>query len=110
MDNDLKPEHVQWCRSMFASLAEGGQWGIPRSGLIFTKRHGELVLTEQMPWQEGMDFTPAELAEQQDAEFETNREHFAAAGVTVSKALSPTFGVGADAAEHYRPGDPEVTA
>ena len=40
---------AQWCLMMFRSLKVGGVWGVPRSGLIFT-RTGEdtLALTTRM--------------------------------------------------------------
>lgn len=30
-------EFIAWSRRMFDSIAVGGQWAVPRSGLIFTK-------------------------------------------------------------------------
>jgi hypothetical protein len=78
-------QHVRWCRSLFDSIAEGGVWGVPRSGLVFTKRDGELVLTVLMPWSAEMPITEAELAEQQEDEFQSVKAHFAAAGITVTR-------------------------
>jgi hypothetical protein len=75
--------HVAWCGQFFESLNEGGVWGIPRAGLIFTKMGRELVLTEVMPWEEGMPVTADELKEQQRKELDANRAHFKAAGVEV---------------------------
>jgi hypothetical protein len=79
------PDFIAWSRSMYNSLNEGGMWGVPRSGLIFTKRDGGLVLVSQMPHIDGMDVTPEQLAEQQETEFDSIREHFAAAGIDVTK-------------------------
>ena len=78
-------QHVRWCRHLFDSLAEGGVWGVPRSGLVFTRRGGELVLTEQMPWTAEMPITEAELAEQQADEFDSVKAHFGAAGIAVTR-------------------------
>jgi hypothetical protein len=78
-------EHAGWCRQMFASLAEGGVWGIPRSGVVFRKEGDALVLTESMPYDESMPLTFAQFTEQQNGEFETVREHFAAAGIEVRR-------------------------
>jgi hypothetical protein len=81
----LSPE-AAWCRNLFDGLAEGGIWGIPRSGLIFTRLGDKLVLTAAMPWDPAMPITEAQLAEQQNGEFEAVRENFAAAGVTVERS------------------------
>jgi hypothetical protein len=78
-----------WCRDLYDSLAFGGTWGIPRSGLIFTKRRGlGLQLTEVMPWMPEMEgiITKAELAEQQRNEFASVQAHFHDAGISVWKA------------------------
>ena len=80
----LDPAHVAWCRQHFAMIKDGGTWAIPRSGMIFTKRGNNLVLTAAMPWEPGMPCTPEELTEQQTRELEECREHFGAAGVTVT--------------------------
>lgn len=78
-------ESKTWCRNTFNMIREGGTWGVPRSGLIFTKRDGKLVLTVAMPWTEGMPITEAKLREQQEWEFNLNRDHFGAAGIEVIK-------------------------
>jgi hypothetical protein len=84
----IDPAYVEWCRQHFASIREGGIWAIPRSGLIFTKRAGRLVLTAAMPWNPAMEgtITAEELRAQQYEEFEGNRQHFAAAGIEVIRA------------------------
>jgi hypothetical protein len=77
--------HADWCRSIFALVAEGGTWGVPRSGLLFRKQDGKLVLYAEMPYDPAMPITPEQLREQQDSEFESIRRHFAAADVEVTK-------------------------
>lgn len=37
--------YSDWCRQMFGLMADGGTWTVPRSGLVFTRRGRELVLT-----------------------------------------------------------------
>lgn len=69
---------------MFRMLAEGGSWAVPRSGLIFRKQGDALVLITQMPWQADLPGTPKDWAEFQADDFNTIREHFAAAGVEVT--------------------------
>lgn len=90
----------QWCRNMWDSLQPGGQWGIPRSGLVFEKDEAELTLrlVAVMPHMDGMPISPAELSAQQRAEYEANREKFAEVGITITGeehlATVGNFGVG----------------
>ena len=79
----LNPAHVSWSRNLFDTLRDGGPWGIPRSGLIFTKRGGELHLTARMPHDPAMPITVEELIAQQKADFDGTKLHFEAAGITV---------------------------
>lgn len=83
----MKQEHVEWCRKLFSNLADRGSWGIPRSGLVFQKQGDELVLTARMPHDPAMPVTAEQLVEQQNADFEGTRRHFAEAGVTVRSAV-----------------------
>jgi hypothetical protein len=83
----LDPGHVAWSRRQFDILAEGAIWGVPRSGMIFQRRGDTLVLIECMPHMNGMPLTPAQLAEQQQNEFEAIAEHFEAAGIAVTKEI-----------------------
>lgn len=76
-------EHSAWCRATWAMMAEGGTWGIPRSGIIFTKREGKLVLTDAMPYTSEMPMSEKELKEFQDSDFEATREEFGLIGVEV---------------------------
>jgi hypothetical protein len=88
-ERTLDPAHVEWCRMTFAMMRVGGVWGIPRSGLIFTRTdETTLTLTDRMPYMDGMEelLTPAQLDEQQDEEYTACAEHFRAAGVTVLDA------------------------
>lgn len=78
---------LAWCRHHFASVADGGRWAIPRSGLIFRKEAEPPAfrLVDVMPWMPEMEgrITPEQLAEQQRSEFELNREHFERAGIAI---------------------------
>ena len=88
---------LAWCAQHFAMMADGGVWAVPRSGLIFTRRGGGLVLTARMPWTpelaeaaaEGRDVPPdaGALRAYQDEEFELIRGRFEAVGVAVSTAM-----------------------
>lgn len=75
--------HEAWCRMTWNMIAEGGTWGIPRSGIIFTKREGKLVLTDAMPHTPEMPMSEMELKEFQDGDFEATREEFGKIGVEV---------------------------
>lgn len=84
-----------WCRQHFSLMADGGIWGVPRSGLIFTRRGDKLVLIDAMPYLEEMaeafaagDDVPANaeaLREYQDEDFELIRAKFELAGITVDR-------------------------
>ena len=75
--------HIDWSRRHFASMAEGGVWSIPRSGMIFQRRGDALVLIERMPHDPQMPITAAELDQQQRDEFDVVKKHFNAAGIAV---------------------------
>lgn len=94
------PADLAWCRDWFATMSDGGIWAVPRSGLIFTRRDGALVLTSRMPWTDelaqavaadvGLDLppSPGALAAYQDADYELILARFEAAGVTVRSELA----------------------
>jgi hypothetical protein len=85
--SDLLPEHVEWCRRQVNMIRVGGVWGIPRSGLIFTRTgEDELTLTQRMPWIDGMPITPDQLADQQQDEYDETARHMRAAGITMIDA------------------------
>jgi hypothetical protein len=83
MSKPLNPAHVEWSRQHFRTIAEGCTWGVPRSGLIFTKRGGRLELTARMPHHPAMPVTPLKLKRQQRHEFLNVKRHFEAAGIPV---------------------------
>lgn len=85
----LNPDHVAWSRQMFATLAEGGSWGMPRSGLFFTKRGAELQLIARMPHDPTMPITAEQLHEQQQSDVDGVKQYFEAAGVTVVDLTKP---------------------
>jgi len=76
--------YVEWSAGMFRVLAIGGIWGVPRSGLIFTRTGEEtLTLTGVMPHEEGMPITCGELFAQQAADIEQIKHYMEKAGITV---------------------------
>jgi hypothetical protein len=90
-------ENVRWCRDLFCLLKEGGEWGVPRSGLVFIKKGETLVLKSVMPYsddlrtgyEEGLD-VPAnakDLLEYQKADFECIRGYFEEAGIEVKSEV-----------------------
>jgi hypothetical protein len=83
-------EFQRWCLQMWGMLAEGAMWGIPRSGLIFHRREGKLVLTQVIPWQAGMaDESGHALTDADDLllyqrnDYETIKFYFNGAGIEV---------------------------
>lgn len=85
-NNNLDPAHVAWSANVFRMITDGGVWGVPRSGLMFTKRGKTLVLTMRMPHDPGMPCSADELAEQQQNDYEGIKRHMEAAGVIVEDA------------------------
>ena len=83
----LDPAHVEWSRHQFAMMKDGGVWGIPRSGVVFQRQGGELVLISRMPYTQEMPVTPAQLDQQQQADFDVVKAHFEAAGITVRRVV-----------------------
>lgn len=79
----MNPAHVRWCANLFASIKDGGAWGVPRSGLIYRKRGGALVLVARMPHDPALPITAEQLAEMQQSDIDATREHFTAAGIEV---------------------------
>jgi hypothetical protein len=94
MGGDPSPEDLSWCRQQLDIVRDGGIWGVPRSGLLFTRRGDGFVLTARMPWIEEMEQAYLEgrdvpssadaLRAYQDADYELIRSRFAAAGIEVT--------------------------
>jgi hypothetical protein len=77
-------EEATWCRRMFDSIKVGGVWGVPRSGLLFTRVDEDtLVMTARMPYDPEMPVTAAQLDAQQMGDYEQIKLHMNEAGVTV---------------------------
>ena len=72
----MDPKHIVWSARLWASLKEGGIWGVPRSGLIFKREGNSLVLKERAPF-----FSKTA----QDSDIDAISEHFKVIGVTVKK-------------------------
>ena len=77
--------NIRWSQNLFSSLADGGVWGVPRSGLIFQKRDDKLILTERMPFAEDMPPTKEKFAMQQEADYKEIKRVFEMAGITVER-------------------------
>ena len=94
MSDPIPETDMQWCRVHFSMMVDGGVWAVPRSGLIFTRRGDELVLTVRMPFTaelaeavaKGADVpeTAEALREYQDADYALIASRFEAAGISVS--------------------------
>jgi hypothetical protein len=83
----MDPEHIEWSRRTFGGLADGGMWGIPRSGLVFTRKGDALVLTAMMPHDPAMPLSPHQLRRYQAKDYADIKRHFEAAGVAVRREL-----------------------
>lgn len=83
MPEPTQAEAVAWSRSTFGRLAEGGTWTVPRSGLVFQRKGDELVLISKVPLMPGMEVTSEA---ERDEDYETIRQVFGLAGVTVRQA------------------------
>lgn len=79
----LNQAHVEWSRRHFNMMADGGTWGVPRSGLLYVKRGDRLVLQARMPYDPAMPITEKLLDIQQNADIEIIKRHFGAAGIVV---------------------------
>jgi len=80
-------EDVLWCNRTFKSLALGGVWAVPRSGLIFMKKKIQpptLELVEHMKYQSEIPMKPDEWREFQKEDLAKIQEVFAEAGITVT--------------------------
>ena len=56
---------------------------VPRSGLIFTRRKGQLVLTAQMPHDAMMPMSADELTDYQRIDYARVKREFLKAGIDV---------------------------
>jgi hypothetical protein len=83
MSKPLNAAHVEWSRQQFRTIADGGAWAVPRSGLIFTKRGDRLELTARLPHDPAMPVSPLRLKRQQRHEFLNIKRYFEAAGIAV---------------------------
>ena len=81
----IEREHVEWFKNLYATLTDGGRWGVPRSGLTYVKRGPAMVLVARAPHG---TYPDAVWAEYQDTEIEAIRVHFEAAGVPYRNELT----------------------
>jgi hypothetical protein len=90
MSNRIETDFISWSRAHFNLLADGGTWAIPRSGVVFQKREGELVLIERMPWDESMPITEERLRKYQNEEYAAVKLNFEKVGIPVRDETSVT--------------------
>jgi hypothetical protein len=76
--------YADWSSRMFHALTIGGVWGIPRSGLVFTRvNENTLALTDVMPYDPDMPVTARELFDQQAGDFQAVALYMKQAGIVV---------------------------
>jgi hypothetical protein len=78
---------VVWCFRLFHSLAEGGTWAVPRSGLIFQRQGDKLVLIQMMPHDPAMPMSADELRAYQQDDYDAIASRFRAGGIPVEKEI-----------------------
>lgn len=98
MSAPFPEDEIAWVRGHLDLMAEGGVWAVPRSGLVFSKRDGALVLIGRMPWTDdlaqalldGLDVPAGAEAFRayQDADLALIRGRFEAAGIPVTDSTS----------------------
>jgi hypothetical protein len=71
--------HDDWCRWLFDSLADRGEWIVPRSGLILQKHEADRLFVLI-----GM-CDPADAEVDQGDDFDAIRAHFDRVGIIVTK-------------------------
>lgn len=92
----------EWCKQIFSAMNDGAIWGVPRSGLIFKKEKGKLILAQRMPYLPEMSsaFTagdsvppsPSALEKHQQSDVDAITAHFRAAGIEVEDRTTPKKG------------------
>lgn len=90
---EMTKANIEWSRQQCDILSIGGVWAVPRSGLFFTKigpdamaLTGRLEITREMARLGGGEDIPLLeelMPEWQQADFETIRDYFRAAGIEV---------------------------
>jgi hypothetical protein len=76
----MRTTDADWCRWMMRSLALGGVWGVPRSGLTFTKTAEDtLTLTSKVA------MAMPGFSEFQDDDYAVIKQKFEEAGYKVNR-------------------------
>lgn len=83
----MDEQDVLWSKKFFSTMADGAIWGVPRSGLIFTKKGDCLVLKDRMPFDPSMPCMKDDFVSFQEDDYLTIKAHFEAAGIKVEKDL-----------------------
>jgi hypothetical protein len=74
-------KYTGWCRNLFDMLSDGGAWGVPRSGLTFTKQGDRLVLTNRAAISQTADWRAY-----QQSDYEAIKRQFGLADIIVEDA------------------------
>jgi len=97
-------EYAEFSRKVYAMLNMGGKWGVPRSGLTFTKTKDGLELSDVLPYTPGMSkgfeigmdvpASPSQLLDFQITDFRIIQRYNELAGLKVTDPnglLSPAI-------------------
>lgn len=76
-------EHINWSRRHVDSMADGGTWGVPRSGLLFVKTGPDslALIVKAAPDEVGL---PDEFRAFQDDDYRSIKAHMLVAGIEVT--------------------------
>lgn len=79
-------ENRQWAISMWAMLKDGGNWALPRSGLLYRKESAaaELVLVARMPWDDQLPVDEFEWVTKQQNDHDGVKLMMSTIGVEVT--------------------------
>jgi hypothetical protein len=83
VSGEVAQSEVEWCAGIFGMLADGGMWGVPRSGLAFQRQGDGLHLISKMPYAPELGGTPSEWAEYQEDDFQEIKRRFDKAGIAM---------------------------
>lgn len=84
----ISPSNVEWARDLFNSLADGGRWQIPATGLIYQRRGDRLVLIQRLE-QNATGISGQRLTTRQNEQHQETIRHFAVAGIFVGDETIP---------------------
>lgn len=99
MSITVRPSDIEWSRSLYRALKDGGLWPVPRSGLLFEKHDGpqpRMHLRGVMPFEPRMPGTPEMWRAYQEDDFDAIRQVFKEAGIAITGNVATAGAFGSD--------------